>query len=288
MEQNTEVELRDDDLLIFNARGAPRLPVAESRFVANARAQIWHCSLGSGTPVVLLHGGLGHSGNWGYQIPFLLENGFRVILIDSRGHGRSTRDRQPDSYDLMASDVLAVLDALRIETAFLVGWSDGACIAMVLGATAPSRVSGVFFFGCNMDPSGLKPFQNTPVLDRCIFRHKRDYSELSAMPDRFGKLQTDLSLMQTTQPSYSAEDLERISVPVTVAQSEFDEFIRTEHAEFIARTIPNARYVFLSGVSHFAPLQRPLRFNAAVMDFVGPFSASRAQRVSRVPQSSAL
>src|SRR5262245_57618852 len=77
---------------------------------------------GVGSPVLLLHGGLEHSGNWGYQVPALTSIGYRVIVIDSRGHGRSTRDSRPYSYELMASDVLAVLDALRVERAAMVGW----------------------------------------------------------------------------------------------------------------------------------------------------------------------
>ena len=210
--------------------------------------------------MILLHGGLGHSGNWGYQVPFLISNGFRAVVIDSRGHGRSTRDQRPYSYELMASDVVAVMDSLQIEKAFLVGWSDGACIAMILGATIPSRVSGVFYFTCNMDPTGTKLFETTPVLDRCFARHKKDYAKLSPTPDCFQDLVTDLTLMQRTQPNYTAEDLGRIRVPVTVVQS--------EHAEHLARSIPNARFLLLDGVSHFAPLQRPQQFSAAVLEFL--------------------
>ena len=73
--------------------------------------------IGSGSPVILLHGGLGHSGNWGYQVPALVGSGYHTVLIDSRGHGRSTRDAQPFSYELIACDVLAVMDALHLEKA---------------------------------------------------------------------------------------------------------------------------------------------------------------------------
>ena len=104
------------------------------------------------------------------------ESGYRAVLIDSRGHGRSTRDARPFSYELMASDVLAVMDALHLEKAGLVGWSDGACTALILAAKAPSRVAGVFFFACNMDPSGVKPFEATPTLNRCFARHAKDYA----------------------------------------------------------------------------------------------------------------
>jgi pimeloyl-ACP methyl ester carboxylesterase len=75
--------------------------------------------------------------------------------------------------------------------------------------------------------------------------------------------------MQKTQPNYSAQDLAQISVPVAIVQSEHDEFIRREHAEYLARSIPNAEFVYLPGVSHFAPLQRPEQFNSAMLAFLG-------------------
>ncbi|QHN02425.1 alpha/beta hydrolase [Granulicella sp. WH15] len=265
------MEAHDDDLQRFEAEGALPLPVADREgYVEHAGVRVWYATYGSGEPLIpliLLHGGLGHSGNWGYQVPALIRRGYRAVLIDSRGHGRSTRDEQPFSYELMASDVLAVMDTLSLEKAALAGWSDGACTALVLAATAPSRVSGVFFFACNMDPSGVKPFAATPTLNRCLARHTRDYAALSDTPDRFEDLVRDLTLMQQTQPNYTAHDLAQIGVPVTIVQSEQDEFIRLEHAEYLARTIPNAELLLLNGVSHFAPLQRPEQFNAALLEF---------------------
>ena len=123
------MKIFDDDLSKFEADSAAPLPVADGQgYVENDGARIWYTTYSSGRPVILLHGGLGHSGNWGYQVPTLIENGYRGVLIDSRGHGRSTRDARPFSYELMASDVSAVMDTLRLEKAGLVGWSDGACI----------------------------------------------------------------------------------------------------------------------------------------------------------------
>ena len=157
------MELHDDELENFAAHGAPPLPAASDEgTVENDGARIWYATYGSGTPVILLHGGLGHSGNWGYQVPTLVGSGYRAVLIDSRGHGRSTRDERPFSYELMASDVLAVMDVLQLEKAAIIGWSDGACIGLILAMKAPSRIAGVFFFGCNMDPSGTKQFRAQP------------------------------------------------------------------------------------------------------------------------------
>jgi pimeloyl-ACP methyl ester carboxylesterase len=263
------MRLHDDDLQKFAAEGAaPLSPTNNQGYVEHDGARIWYASYGSGLPVILLHGGLGHSGNWGYQTPALIGSGYRVVLIDSRGHGRSTRDLRPYTYELMASDVLAVINTLRLEKVAVVGWSDGACVGLVLARKVPARVAGVFFFGCNMDPSGTKEFQPTPIIDRCFSRHAKDYAQLSATPDQFEAFGEAVGQMQKTQPNYSARDLAEIRVPVTIAQSEHDEFIKLEHAKYLARSIPGAEFILLPGVSHFAPLQRPELFNAAILAFL--------------------
>ncbi len=167
------MEFRDDDLRHFEANGAAPLPAPVSEgYVDHDGARIWYATYGSGSPVILLHGGLGHSGNWGYQLPALISAGHSVVLVDSRGHGRSTRDSRPFKYELMASDVLALMDTLHIGKAAVVGWS------------------------------------------------------------------------------------------------EHDEFIKPEHAEYLARSIPGAELILLPGVSHFAPLQRPAQFNSVVCAFL--------------------
>jgi pimeloyl-ACP methyl ester carboxylesterase len=264
------MEPYDDDLSRFEADGAAPLPVTTDHGdVEHDGARIWYATYWSGAPVILLHGGLGHSGNWGYQVPALVRRGYRAVVIDSRGHGRSTRDERPYTYELMASDVSAVMDSLHLEQAGLVGWSDGACTALVLASKAPERVAGVFFFGCNMDPSGTKEIEFTPILKRCFGRHVRDYAQLSATPDQFDAFSDAVGHMQKTQPNYSAHDLAAISVPVVIVQAEYDEFIRPEHADYLARSIPNAEFVTLHGVSHFAPLQRPDQFNNAMLAFLG-------------------
>jgi pimeloyl-ACP methyl ester carboxylesterase len=280
------MEGHDDDLRTFEADGgSPLPPTNDQGYVAHDGARIWYACYGSGSPVILLHGGFGHSGNWGYQVPALVRSGYRAILLDSRGHGRSTRDSRPFTYELMASDVLAVMDELHVENAALVGWSDGACTGLILAAKVPKRATGVFFFGCNMDPSGVKQItEPNPVLDRCLARHKKDYALLSATPDQFNEFFDAVSLMQRTQPNYSAHDLHEIRAPVMIVHSEHDEFIKPEHAEYLARSIPNAEFLVLRGVSHFAPLQRPELFNNAMLVFLGkvvPFSGAAGPRTGK-------
>lgn len=262
--------VQDDELVRFEAFGPTPLPVSDREgHVEKEGAQIWYASYGSGPAVILLHGGLGNARNWGDQVPALRNHGYNVVVIDSRGHGRSTRDERPYSYELMSSDVLAVMNALRIESAALAGWSDGACTALILAHRHPSRIDGVVYFACNMDPSGVKPFEPTPIIDRCLSRHRKDYAELSTTPNSFEDVMEAVGQMQRTQPNYSSDDLAGISVPVLVLHAESDEFIKYEHAKYLAETIPHASLQLLPGVSHFAPVQRPDRFNGAVLAFLG-------------------
>ncbi len=81
-------DFQDDELINFEANGAAPLPsTQDTGYVETDGARIWYSTYGSGAPVILLHGGLGYSGNWGYQVSPLIKNGYRVVVIDSRGHG---------------------------------------------------------------------------------------------------------------------------------------------------------------------------------------------------------
>ena len=164
------------------------MPLSETKdqdFVEHDGARIWYAAYGSGAPVILLHGGLGHSGNWGYQVPAVVEQVIVPLSLTAAVTDTVPANSRRFSYDLMASDVLAVMDMLHIDKAALVGWSDGACTALVLASKFPERAAGVFFFACNMDPSGTKEIEFTLTLRRCFSRHVKDYKALSSTPDQF-------------------------------------------------------------------------------------------------------
>ena len=146
----------DDELFDFAASGPPALPPG-GQTIDRDGVPVWFADYGAGPVVVLLHGGLGNANNFGHQVPALLEAGFRVVVMDSRGQGRSGWDGTPFSYRQYAGDVLAILDRIGVETAAVVGWSDGACTGLEMARLEPARVRGVFFFACNVDASGLHP-----------------------------------------------------------------------------------------------------------------------------------
>jgi non-heme chloroperoxidase len=292
----------DPDLAAFEAHGLALPPGGTEHRVEHDGASIWCMSYGDAfrKTVILLHGGLGHSGNFANQILSLTTVAYRVIVIDSRGHGRSTRDARPYSYELMASDVLAVMDALDVRQAALVGWSDGAVIALTLAKTHRERVAGVFFFACNMHPSGVKgEIDESGVrLTRCFARHAADYAALSKLrppsatgfdQGNFRSLVLAVTTMQRSQPNWSAADLAAVTRQVAIVSGENDEFIRQEHLQYLARTIPASTYRELEGVSHFAPIQDPELFNVFMRDFIGrlPLVYSR-EHIERVRASGLL
>ena len=133
-------------LLLTGAAGAeeiwqtlpqpPAMPTpVESGMAPINDIQMYYAVYGEGDPVLLIHGGLGSADVWGFQIPALAEK-HKVIVADSRGHGRSTRSDQPYSYALMADDYVALLDYLKIDKTALVGWSDGAIIGLEIAIRA--------------------------------------------------------------------------------------------------------------------------------------------------------
>jgi pimeloyl-ACP methyl ester carboxylesterase len=245
----------------------PSLPApVKSGYAPVDGIQIWYAVFGKGRPVLLLHGGLANSDYWGNLVPVLVRNQFEVIVADSRGHGRSTRSGQPYSYDLMASDMIALLDYLKLPKVDLVGWSDGGIIGIDLAVHHPERLNSLFAFGANTDPSGLiDNFDKTPVFSSFIKRSEQEYKRLSKTPDQYNSFVEQIGRMWATQPNFTDAQLRAIRVRTTIADGQYDEGIKQSHTAYIAHTIPKAKLIILPNLSHFAALQDPAAFNAAVM-----------------------
>jgi pimeloyl-ACP methyl ester carboxylesterase len=248
----------------------PALPAAAVQgYVAHDGARIWYAAYGRGSPVILLHGGLASSQYWGNQVPALTRDGHRVILIDSRGHGRSTRDARPYTYELMESDVVAVMDALKIRRAAVVGWSDGGIVSLVMALKNPERLTRVFAFAANMDPSGNRTdIGESPLFNRFQAEASARYTKLSPTPTQFAAFRQAITHMWDTEPNYRPSDLAKIRTAVAIVDGDHDEAIKREHTEYLARTIPGAKLIILPGLSHFAMLQDPKAFNAAMLGFL--------------------
>ncbi|MCB1364330.1 MAG: alpha/beta fold hydrolase [Rhodobacteraceae bacterium] len=223
---------------------------------------------GGGVPVLMIHGGLGHGDIWAGQVADLMPD-HRVIVADTRGHGRSSNDGSTYSYDLLASDYLALLDHLGVDRVHLVGWSDGANIGYAISQAAPLRLASHFAHAGNVTLDGIDPSVETDaVFGAYVAMMAEDYAAMSPTPDGFEAFLGGIAAMWGTEKPGGVESLKTIAVPTLVVQSDHDEAIRMEHAQLIADTVPGAGLMVLDGVSHFAMLQAPDEYTAAIRAFV--------------------
>ena len=229
---------------------------------------LYYATIGKGPPVLLLHGGLANSDYWGNQVRALMPH-HEVILVDSRGHGRSTRDTDPFGYDLMADDVVGLLDTLKISRADIVGWSDGGIIGLDIAIRHPTRVGKVFAFAANSVTSGVVPdVEKNPTFARFIARAGDEYRHLSPTPRQYDAFVAQIGHMWDSQPNWTDGQLKSITSQVEIADGDHDEAIKRAHTEYLAATIPGAGLLILPNASHFAFLQDPDLFDAAMLNFL--------------------
>ncbi len=238
-----------------------------------AGAQLYYATYGvpTGEPLILLHGGLGNSEQWGGQLPTLAKT-YNVLAIDSRGQGRSTRANAKMTYDLMASDVIAVMDKLAIKRAAIVGWSDGGEVALLLGIHHADRVTRLFALGINYDEHGSKSRgSRTPTFQAYAQRCRADFVRLTkpANPGRAWDQLVDGLLPLWREPmSITKAQLATISAPTLIADGDHDEVIVLDQEREMAKLIPNGKLVVLENTSHFAMWQAPDDVTAALVDFL--------------------
>lgn len=246
----------------------PTLPKADVTGTAPVNGiKIWYAEFGSGEPVLFVHGGLGNSNYFGNQVRALMAAHYKVIVMDSRGHGRSTRDARPYGYDLMSDDVVALLDYLKIPKVALIGWSDGAIIGLDIAMRHPKHLSKLFAFAANYDPSGVTTASN-PVVDQYIARAGKEYARLSPTPMQYKSFVAQITGMWNGQPHWTKSDLAKIKVPAWIVDADHDEMVNHDQPRTMADWIPNSGLLIEPDVSHFAFLQNPDEFNDAILRFL--------------------
>lgn len=248
---------------------APAMPAPVTTGLADVNGiKMYYATYGAGDPVLFVHGGLGHSDIWANQVADLMKDHL-VIVADSRGHGRSSRTEDPFGYDLMSSDFVALLDFLKIDKVDLVGWSDGGIIGLDIAMSHPERLKSVFAQAANITTDGVDPSVATDdVFNAYIGKMAVDYGKMSPTPDQFDAFVAQISNMWATQPNWTDAQVAAITVPVAVVAGEYDEAILRPHTDKIASLIPGSKLVILPQASHFAMLQAPEEYTAAVRAFI--------------------
>lgn len=214
---------------------------------------------GDGFPLILLHGNGEDLNYFEHQMKPLAEH-FRVIALDTRGHGKSPRGEAPFSIRQFADDLLAFMDRHSIQKAHLLGFSDGGNIAMVFALAHPDRVGKLILNGANLDASGVKRSVQIPI--EIGYRVAKLFARRSPEARRNAEM---LGLM-VNDPDVKPEELSCIKAPTLVIAGSKD-MIKESHTRLIARSIPEARLAIIEG-DHFVANKHPKEFNEAVIRFL--------------------
>ena len=214
---------------------------------------------GAGKPLILLHGNGESSDYFKGQIDeFAAQH--HVYAVDTRGHGRTPRGGMPFTMRQFADDLLGFMDGHQIEKAHLLGFSDGANIAMVFAIQHPDRVDRLILNGANLNADGVKRSIQLPI--EIGYRIVKCFSGRSESARRNVEM---LGLM-VNEPNLSSSELAGIRAKTLVIAGTRD-MIKDAHTRLIAESIPDAKLVFVKG-NHFIANRNPLEFNRAVLDFL--------------------
>ena len=232
---------------------------------------MYYAAYGTGKPLILLHGGLSSADAFQKQVPWFAQH-YRVITPDSRGQGRTTDSDAPLSYHLMAEDMVRLMDYLKVDSAYIVGWSDGGIIGLDMAMHHPERVAALVAYGANTSPDGVKPenvaFFRTAEPEVLQAAMGAEYLRLSSTPEHLPAIVEKVRTMFLTDPNFTAADLASIESPTLILDGEEEEFVRIDHVKEFAQTIPGAELILMPGIGHFAPEERAAEFNKIVLDFL--------------------
>lgn len=214
---------------------------------------------GTGFPLILLHGNGEDVHYFEHQMAPFAQH-FRVIAVDTRGHGKTPRGEAPFTTRQFAEDLLAFMDRLSIEKAHILGFSDGGNIAMVFAMAHPERVEKLILNGANLDASGVKKTIQIPI----EFGYR--IAKLCARKKPEARRKAELLGLMVNDPDVKPEELTAIQNPTLVLAGDND-MIKESHTRLIARSIPGAELAIIQG-SHFVANQNPEAFNEAVLRFL--------------------
>jgi pimeloyl-ACP methyl ester carboxylesterase len=227
-----------------------------------------------GSPVIVLHAGLCTIDVMGQQIEALAAGSYRVIAIESRGHGRSTNTAPVPTYEMLSDDVVGVMDALKIEQAAIVGWSDGGNLALDLARRYPDRVRKVVAFGANrtpppdgQDPEMTREFKEATADSAMLWPIRRMYEKKSPTPEKWPEFFEREHTMVFSGPNWSLEQLSTIQAPVLFINGEHDLVLRP-YATEMQKAISGARLEIIPGGTHEVPLANAEAVNPMMLAFL--------------------
>ena len=226
---------------------------------------------GDGDPLIFLGGGLVTAELSDAQVP-TLAGSYRVYVPERRGHGRTPDVEGPITYEGMAQDTIAFMDAAGIDSAHLVGWSDGALVGMIVALRHPERVRKLVYIGQNLNPEDVRP-EAKPILEGMTLETAPPmFAQLYAAtspdgPDHWPIVFEKITTMFKSDPGLALEDLAGVKAPTLVMIGD-DDLISVAHAGELQRTLPDAQVAVVPGASHALPLEKPDLVNRLILEIL--------------------
>lgn len=220
---------------------------------------IAYSECGEGAPLILLHGN-GEDRHVFDGILSPLTQRFHVYALDTRGHGQTSRGIAPFSINTFADDLLCFMDALGIERAHIVGFSDGGNIAMTFALSHNNRLSSLVLIGANCFPAG------TTASALALLKIGEGVLRITALFSAQAREKLPFLRLMTNEPRIAFHHLHRIEVPCLVLVGQRD-MIRPEHSRAMADALPQGRLCVLPGRDHFAVTKAPREVTAALIEF---------------------
>jgi len=234
--------------------------------------KLYYEEYGNGTPLLLIHGGLSSINSVSVLIPELAKR-FRVIAVDCPGQGRS---EQADSlsYQLMADHFSKMIDLLRLDSLYVVGYSDGGNVALLLAADRSDKVKKSVAFAAAANTSGYLPeavaglSQLNPEAVETYFKWWLEpHLQLTPQKDKWKKFINDFRKMCATPVIVSGDKLKKIKTPVLIIQGDND-IVRPEHSVQLHQAIQKSQLCIVPAASHFILYEKPELFNLIVAEFL--------------------
>lgn len=216
-------------------------------------------ALGMGPPLILLHGGMCPIETWAGLVS-QLANAYRVFTPERRGHGR-TSDPGPITYENMATDTIAFLEAIATGPAHLVGWSDGAVVALLVALWRPDLVQRLVYIGNAFNRDGVPAEvdamaeQLSPEMLPPMLRQLHDNVSPDG-PEHFDIVFEKLAQLWKSEPNLELGELASLSVPTLLVAADHD-MVTVEQLAAAQRTIPDAQLAIVPGADHGFPMEHP-------------------------------
>ncbi len=216
---------------------------------------------GEGTPLLLIHGNGGSIKAFASTIPYFSKK-YRVIAVDSRAHGKTIDTRDSLSFEMMADDFSALLDAIHIKSAYVIGWSDGGINALVLAMRHPEKVIKLASTGANLTPDSTALTPST--WNDMVKQYARDKDKARKTDKE--KNDWKIFMLDYDQPNIPFTALKAIKCPSLIICGDHD-LIPIEHTTKIYQSIPLAYLWVVPNSGHATLIQHRDDFNKLVDEF---------------------